>query len=163
MLVLDTDLDEFCHYNGAGWEYELNKSVTSVVTTNTTGAANITGLSFPVEANSLFLIEGYYSVACSGNGGIKFTQTTPALSVMDVLYDGIAGTATTSVKIRSLASGTLTATAINSAITNSGVIVRGYVRTTTNAGTLQMQFASNTNGQTSTIAVNSWVKITRLS
>jgi hypothetical protein len=163
MLVLDTDLDEFCHYNGAGWEYELNKAVTSIVTTNATAAANITGLSFPVEANSLFLIEGFYSVACSGTGGIKFTQTTPALSVMDVLYDGIAGTATTSVKIRSLASGTLTATAINSASTTSGVIVRGYVRTTTNAGTLQMQFASGTNGQTSTVAVNSWVKITRIS
>lgn len=163
MLVLDTDLDEFCHYNGAGWEYELNKSVVANVTTTVVAAANITGLSFPVEANSLFLVEGFYSVACSGTGGVKFTQTTPAGATMDILYDGIAGTATTSVKIRSLASGTLTATAINSVASNSGVIVRGFVRTNANAGTLQMQFASNTNGQTSTVTANSWVKITRIS
>lgn len=162
MLVLDTDLDEFCHYNGAGWEYELNKSVVSNVTTTVVAAANITGLSFSVEANSLFLVQGYYSVACSGTGGIKFTQTTPAGATMDILYDGIAGTATTTVKIRSTASGTLTATAINSAATNSGVIVKGFVRTNANAGTLQMQFASNTNGQTSTVTANSWVKITRI-
>lgn len=162
MLILDTDLDEFCHYNGAGWEYDLNKSVASNVTTNVTGAANITGLSFAVEANSTFLVDCYYYVSCSGTGGIRFTQTTPAGATMDITYDGIAGTAISSVKIRSAASGSLTATAINSAAIVSAVIVRGFVRTGATAGTLQMQFASNTNGQTSTIFANSWAKITRI-
>ena len=162
MLVLDTDLDEFCHYNGAGWEYDLNKSVASNVTTNVTGAANITGLSFSVEANSTFLVDCYYNVSCTGTGGIRFTQTTPAGATMDITYDGIAGTANSSVKIRSAASGTLTATAINSGAITSSVIVRGFVRTGATAGTLQMQFASNTNGQTSTIFANSWAKITRI-
>jgi hypothetical protein len=162
MLVLDTDLDEFCHYNGAGWEYDLNKAVASNVTTNTTGSANITGLSFPVEANSTFLLDCYYHVACSGVGGLRFTQTTPAGATMDITYDGIAGTVTTSVKVKSTASGTQTGTAINSVAGNSGVIVRGYVRTGATAGTLQMQFASNTNGQTSTIFANSWARITRI-
>lgn len=162
MLVLDTDLDEFCHYNGAGWEYDLNKSVASNVTTNVVAAANITGLSFSVEANSTFLLDCYYHVGCSGVGGLKFTQTTPAGATMDITYDGVGNTVTTSVKVRSTTSGTLTATAINSVVTTSGVIVRGYVRTGATAGTLQMQFASNTNGQTSTIYSNSWARITRI-
>ena len=87
MLVLDTYLDEFCHYNGAGWEYDLNKSVASNVTTTVVAAANITGLSFPVEANSTFLIDGYYHISCSSTGGLKFTQTTPAGATMDITYE----------------------------------------------------------------------------
>ena len=162
MLVLDTDLDEFCHYNGAGWEYDLNKSVASNVTTTVVAAANITGLSFPVEANSTFFVDGYYHIGCSGTGGLKFTQTTPAGATMDITYDGIGNLITTSVKVKSTASGTLTGGAINSVASNSGVIVRGYVRTGATAGTLQMQFASNTNGQTSTIYASSWIRITRI-
>ena len=162
MLVLDTDLDEFCHYNGAGWEYDLNKAVASNVTTNVVAAANITGLSFSVEANSTFLISGYYQIGCSGVGGVKFTQTGPAGSTFEFMYDGTTSTGTTNLKARSVASGTLTASPFNTVASQTGLNVRGFLRTAGTAGTLQMQFASNTNGQTSTVYAYSWVRITRI-
>lgn len=161
MAVLDTTVGSMAFYTGAYWAYEQYK-VASLTTTTLATAANITGLAHDVEANSTYAVEGYYVISCSGTGGVKFTQTTPASSIMDFTYDGISGTAATSLKIRSSASGTLTTTAHNTAIITSGVIIRGFLRTGASAGTLQFQFASGTATQTSTVSLYSWTKIRKI-
>jgi len=161
MTVFDTDLGVLAQYTGTYWKYEQEKVATNTTTTVTT-AANITGLSHPLEANSIYKVEGYYSVACSSTGGIKFTQTVPSGATVEVNYDGIAGTAATSIKIRSTASGTLTPNAINTANLSSGVMVSGVITTAATAGTVQFQFASGVATQTSTITPRSFVKLTKV-
>ncbi|MBU3681645.1 MAG: hypothetical protein FGM16_06875 [Flavobacterium sp.] len=161
MTVLDTSLSVMCYYTGSFWAYELYKIATNTTTTVIT-AANITGLSFDVEANSTYEIDGYYSVVCTSTGGIKFTQTVPTGATIEVNYDGIAGTAATSIKIRSTASGTLTPNAINTANLSSGVMVRGMIITAATAGTLVFQYASGVATQTSTITPRSFIKIRKI-
>ena len=163
MSVYDTNLNTVCNYNGTIWSYDMINYVVSNVTTTVITAANITGLAFSVESGSTYMIEGYYGISCSSTGGVKFTQTTPAGATMEVTYDGIGSSSITSVKIRSFTSGVLTTTSINSANTSSSVIIRGFVKTSVTAGTLQFQFASTTNGQTSTLKSSSWLKITKIS
>lgn len=161
MTVLDTDLSTMCYYTGTYWSYELYKIASNVTTTVVT-AANITGLSLSVEANSTYEIDGYYSVVCNNTGGIKFTQTVPTGATIEVNYDGIGSTAATSVKIRSTASGTLTPNAINTANLSSGVMVRGVLITAATAGSIVFQFASGTGTQTSTITPRSFIKIRKI-
>jgi len=107
-------------------------------------------------------VEGYYSVACSSTGVIKFTQTVPSGATVEVNYDGIAGTACTSIKISSTASGRLTPHAINTANLSSGVMVSGVITTAATALTVQFQFASGVATQTSSITPRSFVKLTKV-
>ena len=161
-VVFDSDLGCSCLYNGTHWEYTLHASLTQNETTTSNAVGSIPGLIVSVEADSSYEVTGYYLISCSSTGGVKFSQSTPAGCTMDVLYDGVTTGASTSVKPRSAASGSLTGSAHNTSAISSGVIIKGFLKTGANAGSLQMQFASGVNGQTSTVAATSYVRIEKI-
>lgn len=161
MMVFDTDLATTCTYNGTNWEYTIKK-IATLTTTAVITAANITGLGFAVEANSTYEIDGYYLAGCSGVGGVKFTVTVPASTTIDALFDSVAATVATSVKARTASSGSLTATASITAAAQGGVIVKGFIKVGVTAGTVQMQFASGTAAQTSTLYATSFCKLSKI-
>lgn len=161
MMVFDTDLATTCTYNGTNWEYTIKK-IATLTTTAVIAAANITGLSFAVEANSTYEIDGYYLAGCSGVGGVKFAVTVPASTTFDALFDSVAATVATSVKARTVTSGSLTATASITAAAQGGVIVKGFIKVGVTAGTVQMQFASTTVAQTSTLYATSFCKLSKI-
>jgi len=161
MMVFDTDLATTCTYNGTNWEYTIKK-IATLTTTAVITAANITGLGFAVEANSTYEIDGYYLAGCSGVGGVKFTVTVPASTTFDALFDSVAATVATSVKARTASSGSLTATASITAVAQGGVIVKGFIKVGVTAGTVQMQFASGTAAQTSTLYATSFCKLSKI-
>lgn len=121
-------------------------------TTTLNTAGNITGLSIPVQASSVYRFSGYIHLGCNNTGGVKLTATIPASST---IYMNFVGTTTSNTAFGSfncIASGTLIATAFcQENQSGRGCTVNGTVTTAGTAGTVQFQFASGTSTQTSTI------------
>ena len=150
-VVYDTTIGTTCTYNGTFWEYSKEYYVTSNVTTTTTLASTITGLTtFTLEANSTYNINGQFLIAGGGAGGLKFGNTVPAGGASYISYAGI-GTSLTVYQQVGSSIGALTATGINRAGTSSYLTFSGLITTAATSGTVSMQFASGTGGQTSTI------------
>lgn len=70
---------------------------------------------------------------------------------MKIWYYGAATSTPTYMQLKNSASGTLTIASFNRFNDEAAVLVFGTVTTSSTAGNIQFQFASNTNGQTSTI------------
>ena len=150
-VVYDTTIGTTCTYTGTFWQYSKEYYVTSNVTTTATTASTITGLTtFILEANSTYNINGQFLIGCNGVGGVKFGNTLPAGGASAFSFSGIATSAATYQQTAN-SSGTLTATAINRFSGVSYLIFGGLITTAATAGTVDMQFASGTVGQTSTI------------
>ena len=150
-VVYDTTIGTTCTYNGTFWEYSKEYYVTANVTTTTTLASTITGLTtFVLEANSTYDINGQFFIACSSSGGIKFANTVTAGGTSYINYAGIGTSLITYQQVGSYI-GALTATAINRGGTSSYLTFSGLITTAATAGTVSMQFASGVGGQTSTI------------
>ena len=150
-VVYDTTIGTTCTYTGTFWQYSKEYYVTANVTTIIATASNITGLTtFILEANSTYSISGQFLIGCNNIGGLKFGNTLPASAVSFINYSGIATSAATYQQIAS-GNGTLTGTAINRVATTSQLIFGGAITTAATAGTFDMQFASSTVAQTSTI------------
>jgi hypothetical protein len=114
-------------------------------------ASAITGLTtFALEANSTYNINGQFLIGCNGVGGVKFGNTLPAGGTSAFSFSGIATAATTYQQVAS-SNGALTAIAVNRVVNSSYLIFGGLITTAATAGTVDMQFASGTVGQTSTI------------
>ena len=153
-VVYDTTIGTTCTYNGTFWDYTKEYYVTSNVTTTTTLASTITGLTtFILEANSTYAISGQYFYGCNGTGGVKFGHSLPSGGVSVVSHNGIS-TSSAAFQTGSASNGNLNATAFNRVITNSYITFGGLITTTATAGSIDMQFASGIGGQTSTIFGN---------
>ena len=153
-VVYDTTIGTTCTYNGTFWQYTKEYYVTANVTTTATTASTITGLTtFTLEANSTYNINGQFLIGCNGAGGVKFGNTLPTGGASYISYSGV-GTSVTTYQQVATNNGTLTATAFNRGIITSYLIFSGLITTTATAGTFDMQFASGTVGQTSTIYGN---------
>ena len=83
-------------------------------------------------------------------GGVKFGNTLPAGASSFTNYSGIGTSLITTQQIANT-NGALTATAINRAAATSYLIFGGAITTVATAGSVDMQFASGTVGQTSTV------------
>jgi hypothetical protein len=150
-VVYDTTIGTACTYTGTFWQYTKEFYVTSNVTTTTTLASAITGLTtFILEANSTYSINGQFLIACNGAGGVKFGHSLPSGGASYISYSGVATSVTTYQQVASN-SGTLTATAFNRNAISSYLIFGGLITTAATAATFDMQFASGIGGQTSTI------------
>ena len=150
-VVYDTTIGTTCTYTGTFWQYTKEYYVTSNVTTTSTLASTITGLStFILEANSTYNINGQFLIGCNGVGGVKFGNSLALGGASYISYSG-AGTSVTTYQQVATNNGTLTTTAFNRGIITSYLIFGGNITTTATAGTFDMQFASGTVGQTSTI------------
>jgi hypothetical protein len=147
-------------------ELDINTIVAlsgSNVTTTSATAVDVTGLVTPtLPANSTWYFEIYLSVTCSGTGGLRFGFTAP-IGASGALF--IEGTATTAATYQQTSTtGALAGTAINRSATSSLGKLYGRVIIGANAGAVQLQFASATGGQTSTITGTgiSIMRITRV-
>jgi hypothetical protein len=136
----------------------------SNITTTSGTAVDITGLVTPtLPPSSTWYFEIYLSVTCSGTGGLRFGFTAPS-GASGALF--IVGTATTAATYQQTSTtGALAGTAINRAATSSLGKLYGRVIIGANAGAVQLQFASGTGGQTSTIVGTgiSMMRLTRVS
>ena len=150
-VVYDTTIGTTCTYTGTFWQYTKEYYVTSNVTTTTTLASAITGLTtFTLEANSTYAISGAFLIQCNNSGGIKFGNSLPVGGASNINYAGIGASATTTQQVASL-NGTLTATGINRLNFSSYLTFGGAITTVATAGSIDMQFASAVGGQTSTV------------
>jgi nitrogen fixation protein len=147
-------------------ELDINTLVAlsgSDVTTTSATAVDVTGLVTPtLPPNSTWSFEIYLTVTCSGTGGLRFGFTAP-IGANGGLF--IVGTATTQVTYQQTSTaGALSVPAINRAATSSLGTLYGRVIIGANAGAVQLQFASGTGGQLSTITGTgiSIMKITRV-
>ena len=150
-VVYDTTIGTTCTYTGTFWQYTKEYYVTANVTTTATTASTITGLTtFILEANSTYNLSGEFLIGCNGAGGVKFGNTLPAGGATWVSFSGTA-TAAAIYQQTANSNGTLTATAVNRMANSSYLIFGGLITTAATAATFDMQFASGTSGQTSTI------------
>lgn len=129
-------------------------------TTTSSGAGTITGLTFTAVASTVYLIEWDMHIQCNNTGGVKFTVTIPS----GTLYLNGVGTSTGATVYQHTAittSGTLTGTAYcQEANLNRGCRFVGTLTIGVTGGTVNFQFASGTNTQTSTAYTEgSFVKI----
>ena len=153
-VVYDTTIGTTCTYTGTFWQYTKEYYVTANVTTIIATASNITGLTtFILEANSTYAISGQYFYGCNGTGGVKFGHSLPSGGTSTVSHNGIS-TSNAAFQTGSASNGNLNATAFNRVISNSYITFGGLITTAATAGTVDMQFASRTGGQTSTIFGN---------
>lgn len=136
--------------NGHAVSYLFLTSGNQTTTANT--LQNITALvTGTLAVNTRWHISGGINVGCSGVGGVNFSVVVPTGATLAVNFMGQNGSRT------SLASGNITSSGGNQgqffAEANSGTIyVDGEVQVDgTHTGTIQFQFDSQTNGQTSTI------------
>jgi len=121
----------------------------SDITTTSNTAQNITGLvTGTLEINSTYIIECRIRLRCNNTGGVKIGATIPSGATLSLTIFGIG--ATNSLFISST-SGALSASAFNLGAFTSILWVFGRVTTGGASGSVQVQFASGTSGQTSTI------------
>jgi hypothetical protein len=150
-VVYDTTIGTTCTYTGTFWQYTKEYYATVNSTTTAITASTITGLTtFILEANSTYNLNGQFFIGCNAVGGVKFGNTLPAGGVSIFNYAGIATSAATYQQASS-SNGTLTATAINRINGTSIMIFGGLITTAATAGSIDMQFASGTATQTSTV------------
>jgi len=150
-VVYDTTIGTTCTYNGTFWEYSKEYYVTASVSTTVIAASTITGLTtFILEANSTYNINGQFLIGCNNTGGVKFGNTLPAGAVSLYYITGISTAGTLFLQTAS-SNGALSATGINRVNGTSTMIFGGLITTAATAGTVDMQFASATATQTSTI------------
>lgn len=150
-VVYDTTIGTTCTYTGTFWQYTKEYYATVNSTTTAITASNITGLTtFILEANSTYNLSGEYVLNCNGTGGIKFGNTLPAGAVSTTYYNGTS-TGSTGWQTGGASNGVLNATAFNRLIGGSYFTFSGIITTAATAGSIDMQFASGTAAQTSTI------------
>ncbi len=123
----------------------------SDVTTTSNVASNITGLAATVATSSKYFFTGTIHVGCNNTGGVKIAITLPASATMYIWTTGKTSGSTGYTSEPLTTSGSLNTVAYIVANSSAGYIdVRGTVTTAGTAGTVQFQFASGTNTQTST-------------
>jgi hypothetical protein len=150
-VVYDTTIGTTCTYTGTFWQYTKEYYATVNSTTTAITASTITGLTtFILEANSTYNLNGQFLIGCNNTGGVKFGHSLPAGATSFINYSGIGTSLVTTQQI-AITNGALTATAINRAVNTSYLIFGGLITTAATAGTVDMQFASATATQTSTI------------
>lgn len=143
-------------------EAQAYARVTSDRTTTVITAGNVTDMSFAVPASENWGFEFFLSNGCNGTGGIKWAITVPSGATFRAVADGSAASATARTSAIMTVSGTLTI-AFNAAVLATGFTrITGAVANSTTAGTVQLQFASTTATQTSTVYTNSLMTAQKL-
>jgi len=127
--------------------------LSSNVTTTLDTAVDVTGLSFSLAANSKYKARFTTRIGCSGTGGVKFGYSCPVDTVASTSYIGSGA----NTGAQTAAGGSSTGSALSSLVFNAvaqsiGMYwVEYLIVTGATAGTFQVQFASTTAGQTSTV------------
>jgi hypothetical protein len=133
-------------------------------TTTVIAPTNVTGMSFNIGANETWSFEFNIDNGCNNTGGVKYAITVPAGGVLNATALGLATSLTTIQFAQLIVSGTLTAAGFNRVNLATGFTrIVGVVANGATLGTVQLQFASTTAGQTSTVFANSYLAARRVS
>jgi len=143
---------------------DLNEvyAVSSNAGPNQTSASNVQGnvtnMSFAVGANETWSFEFNLQIGCSGAGGVKFQLTGPASGgpAVNAVAEG-SGAGAATITSSALAAFSSASVGFSASFAAGWVHITGVVVNGTTAGTVQLQFASGTNAQTSTIFYPSYM------
>jgi hypothetical protein len=132
------------------------------ITTTLATAQTATGLSFTIAANEVYQFAAELFIACSSTGGLKFAIDIPTSATIKASVLGESSGPTAFLEQFITADATLIATAINTFAGSGRVRIEGIVANGANAGTVQVQYAAGTAGQTATIQANSHLMRNRI-
>lgn len=120
--------------------------------TTTSTSATSTALSFDIEANEVWVVDVQITAQCSSTGGVKYAVAAPTGATIEGwLYSSTSAITTLSYQ-RLTAIGTLTSTATHTiATTPAPDVIRCVITNGATRGTVTIQAASGTSGQTTTI------------
>jgi hypothetical protein len=131
------------------------RRVTADRTTTLATASNVTDMAFYADVNEQWAFEFNLLAGCNGAGGTKYAITFPTGATLAATAIGPSGANTTITSERMTVSGTLT-TAVFVVSNASGYVrIVGMIVNGATAGSVQLQFASGTATQTSTVSANS--------
>lgn len=135
--------------------------ITANSTNSTITMASVTGLSFPVSANADYYAEFFLLGNDTATATLNVQLTGPAApTIIQIGGQGIFGTTATGNGAAAFSTPfVLMPTNIT---TEAGAVVRMLLRNGANAGTVQLQFASGTAGQTVTLFAGSLVRWQRV-
>jgi hypothetical protein len=147
----------------ASVQVPLVKNITGTQSTTSNSASNILGANFSVAANETWSFEFNIQIGCSGVGGVRFALTFPgAANLRSVLVGTSTGSTSQDSEVIST-SGTLTTVAFNSVNSQDGFLrVTGTIFNGAASGTVQLQYASQTGGQTSTVYAHSTITASKI-
>lgn len=137
--------------------------VTGDQTTTLDTAVNCTNMSFAIGANETWSFDMIYFGGCNNTGGTKFAITLPTGCTLKSAVDAVNTGSTTFQMEQMTTSGTLTTNIffeLNSSALYAKIV--GIAVNGSTAGTIQLQYASGTATQTSTIQANSYTTARRL-
>lgn len=123
-------------------------------TTTATAAANVSTLQFPVAAGEVWVVECQLTAQCSGTGGVAYAIAAPAGSTIEGWVLSSTSTITTLSYQRITAINTLTTTAVHTVATTPAPDRVVFTITAGATGTVALQAASKTSGQTTTVFAN---------
>jgi polygalacturonase len=133
---------------------QLSSNVTTNVTTRTS-----TNLSFPIRPSEQWYVECNIVAQCSSTGGVKYAINAPTGTTVEGGAEGVVAGSTSTTRVRISAIDTLTSNAMH---TTANVpladTIRVFIKGSTTAGNVTLQFASTTAGQTSTILAGSTMR-----
>jgi hypothetical protein len=139
------------YLNGTRFFPPVVLRVSSDLTTTAATASSI--FSFPIAADEVWAVQICLLIGCNNTGGVRFSITTPSGATLALSAVGNAASVAKHERINS--SGTLTGS-FNSANHPGGYCnLQGAIANDATAGTVSINFASGTSGQTSTVFANS--------
>lgn len=125
---------------------------------NTT-LGDITGMSASLEASSTYIFWGYVAYSTGSTPDIKFAFSVPSGATGHWALHGVSSGSTNPGSLDATHATSFGATTLAAAGDTEGLMVRptGYI-VTTNAGTIQMQFAQNSSDASdTTVKAGSWI------
>ncbi|MFA6542498.1 MAG: hypothetical protein WCT99_12940 [Bacteroidota bacterium] len=138
-----------------------NAALSANQTTTSTTLGNVTGLSFSIGAGETWSFEFNIQNGCNNTGGIRYAITFPS-GTLRAPAVGMSNAVTAQTSSVITVSGTQTGVAYNTVNNANGwTRITGSIINGVTAGTVQLQFKSNTGGQTSTIFTNSYMTARR--
>lgn len=136
----------------------IAKKITSTQSTTSNSASNISGADLSVTAGETWIFDITLQIGCDAAGGVKLALTFPVGASVRAIALGTSTGDLEQLSQLISSSGVLTTQAFNTLNSQDGFVrVTGTIINPTNSGTLQVQYASDTAGQQSTIYEHSVV------
>lgn len=136
-------------------ENSSNKVIKKITTTQSTTAdtaTSIAGANFSLSAGEIWFFEFNMQIGCSANDGIKFAITFPAGASLRCVAVGMDNSPVHQISQIISTSGVLSTVSFNNTSSQEGFLkLVGTIINSTTAGDVQLQYASGSLGQTSTI------------
>lgn len=150
---------------GNDWSAFARVSGSDFTTTNGT-ATNVTGLSFNIGANDIWIVRFRLFGGCSTANGVRSALTYPAACTVKAnQLSTRAGSTGVQWENVWAVSGTLSSSSTpfwNLVSTAQSSIMEGLIVNGANAGTVQLQVAAHTGGDTVTVSQNSFLHAVRV-